>query len=52
MAINALHDAVNISAMELPNNEDESALANVTKANFIDMPSPRVAKSPHPFECH
>ena len=51
MATYALREAVNISAMELPPEEDEFLRAGVTKAPCIDAPGPRVAESPAHFEC-
>lgn len=51
MATYDLREAVNISAMELPSNEDEFIRAGVTKAACIDAPGPRVAESPAHFEC-
>lgn len=51
MATYDLREAVNISAMELPENEDEFLCAGVTKAKCIDAPGPRVAESPAHFEC-
>ena len=51
MATYALREAVNISAMELPADEDEFTRAGVTRADCIDAPGPRVAESPAHFEC-
>jgi flavin reductase (DIM6/NTAB) family NADH-FMN oxidoreductase RutF len=51
MATWDLREAVNISAMELPPDEDEFLRAGVTKAACIDAPVPRVAESPAHFEC-
>ena len=51
MATYALRDAVNISAMEVPSDEDEFVRAGVTKAACVDAPCPRVAESPCHFEC-
>ncbi|MHA6263685.1 flavin reductase family protein [Arenibacterium sp. CAU 1754] len=51
MATYDLREAVNISAMELPPEEDEFLRAGVTKAACIDAPGPRVAESPAHFEC-
>lgn len=51
MATYKLREAVNISAMALPADEDEFAHAGVTKADCIDAPGPRVAESPCHFEC-
>ena len=46
-----LREAVNVSAMELPADEDEFARAGVTPVPCIDAPGPRVAESPDHFEC-
>lgn len=51
MATYKLREAVNISAMALPADEDEFSHAGVTKADCIDAPGPRVAESPCHFEC-
>jgi flavin reductase (DIM6/NTAB) family NADH-FMN oxidoreductase RutF len=51
MATYALREAVNISAMEWPDGEDEFAKAGVTKAPCLDAPGPMVAESPAQFEC-
>ena len=51
MATWDLREAVNISAMELPPEEDEFTQAGVTKADCIDAPGKRVAESPCHFEC-
>lgn len=51
MATWDLREAVNISAMELPPEEDEFIRAGVTKAACVDAPVPRVAESPAHFEC-
>ncbi len=51
MATYDLRNAVNISAMDLPPEEDEFLRAGVTKAGCIDAPGPRVAESPAHFEC-
>ncbi|MDQ2090900.1 flavin reductase family protein [Marimonas arenosa] len=51
MATYDLREAVNISAMELPPEEDEFDRAGVTRADCIDAPGPRVAESPAHFEC-
>ncbi len=51
MATYALREAVNISAMEWPEGDDEFFHAGVTKAPCIDAPGPRVAESPAQFEC-
>ena len=51
MATYALREAVNISAMEWPEGEDEFAHAGVSKAACLDAPGPRVAESPAHFEC-
>ena len=46
-----LKDAMNITAMEWADGEDEFARAGITKAACIDAPGPRVAESPAHFEC-
>ncbi len=46
-----LREAMNITAMEWPDGDDEFASAGVTKAACIDAPGPRVAESPCHFEC-
>ncbi len=46
-----LKDAMNITAMEWPEGEDEFVRAGVTKLPCIDAPGPRVAESPAHFEC-
>lgn len=46
-----LREAVNISAMALPPEEDEFDHAGVTKEPCIDAPGARVAESPCHFEC-
>jgi len=51
MATYALREAVNISALDLPSDEDEFVRAGLTKASCIDAPAPRVAESPCHFEC-
>jgi flavin reductase (DIM6/NTAB) family NADH-FMN oxidoreductase RutF len=51
MATYDLREAVNISAMEWPEGDDEFAHAGITKAPCIDAPGPRVAESPAHFEC-
>ena len=51
MATYALRQAVNISAMEWPEGEDEFAHAGVTPIPCLDAPGPRVAESPAHFEC-
>lgn len=51
MATYALRDAVNLSAMALPPEEDEFLHAGVTKAACISAPGARVAESPAHFEC-
>lgn len=50
MATYALRDAVNISAMKLPSDEDEFERAGLAKAPCIDAPGARVAESPCHFE--
>lgn len=51
MATYDLREVVNITAMELPSDEDEFERAGVTKAPCVDAPGPRVAESPAHFEC-
>ena len=51
MATFELRDAVNISAMAVPPEEDEFDAAGVTRAACIDAPGMRVAESPAHFEC-
>lgn len=51
MATYALREAVNISAMELAEDEDEFCRAGVTAIPCIDAPGPRVKESPAHFEC-
>ena len=51
MATYDLREAVNISAMALPPDEDEFERADITKADCIDAPGARVAESPCHFEC-
>ena len=51
MATYDLREAVNISAMELPESVDEFERAGVTPIDCVDAPGPRVAESPAHFEC-
>lgn len=51
MATYKLREAVNVSAMAMPADQDEFVHAGVTKADCIDAPGPRVAESPCHFEC-
>lgn len=51
MATYDLREAVNISAMELPEYVDEFERAGVTPIDCVDAPGPRVAESPAHFEC-
>ena len=51
MATYDLRDAVNLSAVEWPADEDEFARAGVTPVAAIDAPCPRVKESPAHFEC-
>ena len=51
MATYDLREAVNISAMELPESVNEFERAGVTPIACIDAPGPRVAESPAHFEC-
>lgn len=51
MATYDLRDAVNISAMELPEGEDEFVRAGVTPEACISAPGSRVFESPAHFEC-
>jgi flavin reductase (DIM6/NTAB) family NADH-FMN oxidoreductase RutF len=51
MATYALREAVNLSAMALPPEEDEFLHAGVTKAPCLSAPCARVAESPAHFEC-
>lgn len=51
MATWGLRAAVNATAMELPEEEDEFDKAGLTKAPCLDAPGPRVAESPAHFEC-
>ncbi|MCF8486103.1 MAG: flavin reductase family protein [Rhodobacteraceae bacterium] len=51
MATYALREAVNLSAMALPAEEDEFVHAGVTKAPCLSAPGARVAESPAHFEC-
>jgi len=51
MATYDLREAVNISAMEVPEGEDEFQHAGVTAQSCISAPGPRVLESPAHFEC-
>lgn len=51
MASYDLRNAVNISAMELPEIEDEFEHAGVNKLKCLDAPGFRVKESPAHFEC-
>ncbi len=51
MATWALREAVNISAIALPPEEDEFVRAGVSKAASVHCAVPRVAESPAHFEC-
>ena len=51
MATYDLREAVNISAMEVPEDVDEFERAGVTKEACTDAPCPRVLESPAHFEC-
>jgi flavin reductase (DIM6/NTAB) family NADH-FMN oxidoreductase RutF len=51
MATWVLREAVNISAMALPPEEDEFVRAGVSKAASVHCAAPRVAESPAHFEC-
>ena len=51
MATYDLREAVNISAMALPPDEDEFERASIKKADCIDAPGARVGESPCHFEC-
>ena len=51
MATWDLREAVNISAAEWPEGDDEFLRAGVTKAPCVDAPGPKVAESPAHFEC-
>ncbi|QFT80464.1 Flavin reductase like domain protein [Roseovarius sp. THAF27] len=51
MATFELREAVNISAMAVPPEEEEFDAAGVTRAACIDAPGMRVAESPAHFEC-
>ena len=51
MATYDLREAVNISAMELPEGEDEFKRAGVTPETCLEAPGSRVAESPALFEC-
>jgi flavin reductase (DIM6/NTAB) family NADH-FMN oxidoreductase RutF len=46
-----LRDAMNITAMEWPDDTDEFEKAGLTRAPCIDAPGPMVAESPAQFEC-
>ena len=51
MATYDLREAVSISGMDTPPEEDEFVSAGLTKAASIDAKAPRVAESPAQFEC-
>ena len=51
MATYDLREAVNISAMELPESVNEFERSGVTPVDCVDAPGPRVAESPAHFEC-
>lgn len=51
MATWELREAVNLTSMALPAEEDEFERAGVTKGPCIDAPGPLVAESPCHFEC-
>lgn len=51
MATWDLREAVNVSAAEWPEGDDEFARAGVTKEACVEAPGPRVAESPAHFEC-
>lgn len=51
MATWELRDAVNISAAEWPEGDDEFLRAGVTAERCVEAPGPRVAESPAHFEC-
>ncbi len=51
MATYDLREAVNISAAEWPEGDDEFARAGVTAEACLEAPGPRVAESPAHFEC-
>ncbi|MFT3687491.1 flavin reductase family protein [Paenirhodobacter sp.] len=51
MATWDLREAVNISAAEWPEGDDEFLRAGVTPEPCIEAPGPRVAQSPAHFEC-
>jgi len=46
-----LREAMNITAMEWPDDVDEFERAGLAKAPCVDAPGPRVAASPAHFEC-
>lgn len=51
MATYDLREAVNISAAEWPDGDDEFRRAGVTPEPCVEAPGPRVAESPAHFEC-
>ena len=51
MATYDLRESVNISAMELPEGEDELLRAGVTPQSCVSAPSPRVLEGSTHFEC-
>lgn len=51
MATWDLREAVNISAAEWPEGDDEFLRAGVTREPCVEAPGPRVAESPAHFEC-
>ncbi len=51
MATYALREAVNLSAMALPPEQDDFLHAGVTKAPCLSAPGARVVESPAQFEC-
>jgi len=51
MATWDLREAVNISAAEWPEGDDEFLRAGVTAEPCVEAPGPRVAESPAHFEC-
>ncbi|WP_290687989.1 MULTISPECIES: flavin reductase family protein [unclassified Haematobacter] len=51
MATWELREAVNISAAEWPDGDDEFLRAGVTPEPCVEAPGPRVAESPAHFEC-
>ena len=51
MATYDLREAVNVSAMEIPEDENEFVSAGVTPEICIEAPAPRVLESPAHFEC-